>query len=200
MRRLGLIVAILVAAVDILYLAVVRGQGVSDQPWVTRFVAAYLAALAICAALAGNGGQQIGGRRGSDGSCDGRGVVEKGWIGLVGGDGGLDYSSSYSHGLARDRKGAGGVCAPGTEGPGNPLPSCAAGRAARTPVGYVCREVDSHDDSCRRFWTSIGDLDGIREVFPPLDGRGRTDADAHVGRAARVDQQVCPVREGSNDG
>jgi hypothetical protein len=33
MRRLGLIVAILVAAVDILYLAVVRGQGVSDQPW-----------------------------------------------------------------------------------------------------------------------------------------------------------------------
>ncbi len=52
MPRLGLIVAILVAAVDILYLAVVRGQGVSDQPWVAPFVAAYLAALAICAALA----------------------------------------------------------------------------------------------------------------------------------------------------
>ncbi|MDQ6878468.1 MAG: hypothetical protein M3082_12410 [Candidatus Dormibacteraeota bacterium] len=52
MPQLGLIVAILVAAVDILYLAVVRGQGVSDQPWVAPFVAAYLAALAICAALA----------------------------------------------------------------------------------------------------------------------------------------------------
>ncbi len=52
MPRLGRIVAILVAAVDILYLAVVRGQGVSDQPWVAPFVAAYLAALAICAALA----------------------------------------------------------------------------------------------------------------------------------------------------
>lgn len=51
MRRLGLIVAIVVATVDILYIwyvGFVQG-GTSDLPWRVPFVAAYLGALAICA-------------------------------------------------------------------------------------------------------------------------------------------------------
>src|ERR1700674_112760 len=53
MRRLGLIVAIVVAIVDALYLwyiGFVQG-GTSDQPWRVPFVASYLGALAICAVL-----------------------------------------------------------------------------------------------------------------------------------------------------
>jgi len=51
MPRLGLIVAILVAVVDILYIAIIHGQPASDLPWRVPFVAAYLAAIAVCAAL-----------------------------------------------------------------------------------------------------------------------------------------------------
>ena len=53
MRRPGLIVAILVLTVDVLYVwyvVFVQGSG-SDQPWTVPFVAAYLAALAVCAVL-----------------------------------------------------------------------------------------------------------------------------------------------------
>jgi hypothetical protein len=53
MRRLALIVAIVVAAVDIFYVWYVRfvQVGVSDQPWRVPFVASYLGLVAICAAL-----------------------------------------------------------------------------------------------------------------------------------------------------
>jgi len=53
MRRLGLIVAGVVATVDVLYvwyIGFVQG-GTSDQPWRVPFVASYLGALAICAVL-----------------------------------------------------------------------------------------------------------------------------------------------------
>jgi hypothetical protein len=51
MRRLGLVVAIVVAAVDVLYLWYVRfvQSGRSDQPLTVPFVAAYLGVVAICA-------------------------------------------------------------------------------------------------------------------------------------------------------
>jgi hypothetical protein len=53
MRRVGFIVAILVATVDILYVWYVRfvQSGTSDLPWRVPFVASYLAAMAICAVL-----------------------------------------------------------------------------------------------------------------------------------------------------
>lgn len=54
MRRLGLIVAILVLTVDVLYVwyvVFVQRDG-SDQPWTVPFVAAYLVAMAVCAVLA----------------------------------------------------------------------------------------------------------------------------------------------------
>jgi hypothetical protein len=53
MRRLGLVVAIVVAAVDVLYLWYVGfvQSGTSDQPLRVPFVAAYLGAVAICALL-----------------------------------------------------------------------------------------------------------------------------------------------------
>jgi len=55
--RAGLIVAILVAAVDVLYVWFVGfGQGAtSDMPWVVPFVASYLGLLALCALLSATG-------------------------------------------------------------------------------------------------------------------------------------------------
>jgi hypothetical protein len=52
-RRLGVVVAILVVVVDVLYVRyIVFVQGAtSDQPWRVPFVASYLAAIAICALL-----------------------------------------------------------------------------------------------------------------------------------------------------
>ena len=53
MHRLGLIVAIVVAAVDVMYVwyvGFVQGA-TSDLPWRVPFVASYLAAVAICAML-----------------------------------------------------------------------------------------------------------------------------------------------------
>lgn len=54
MRRLGLVIAIVVAVVDILYLWYIRfkqGGLPSDLPWRVPFIAGYLALMAICAAL-----------------------------------------------------------------------------------------------------------------------------------------------------
>jgi|SRR5438034_11781782 len=53
MRRLGLIVAVLVMTVDVLYIWYVRFvQGAtSDLPWRAPFVASYLGVVAICALL-----------------------------------------------------------------------------------------------------------------------------------------------------
>lgn len=53
MRRLGLIVAIVVATVDLLYIWYIRfvQGGTSDQPWRVPFVASYLGVMAICALL-----------------------------------------------------------------------------------------------------------------------------------------------------
>jgi hypothetical protein len=58
MRRLGLVVAIVVAIVDILYVWYIRfGQGgvASDLPLRVPFVGAYLALMAICAGLSAMG-------------------------------------------------------------------------------------------------------------------------------------------------
>jgi hypothetical protein len=57
MRRVGLIVAIVVAVVDVLYIwfvGFVQGA-TSDMPWVVPFVASYLGLLAVCALLSGTG-------------------------------------------------------------------------------------------------------------------------------------------------
>ena len=53
MRLLGVITAIVVATVDLLYVWYIGfvQSGVSDQPWRVPFVASYLGALAICALL-----------------------------------------------------------------------------------------------------------------------------------------------------
>jgi len=53
MRRLGLIVAGVVATVDVLYVWYIGfvQSGTSDQPWRVPFVASYLGALAFCAVL-----------------------------------------------------------------------------------------------------------------------------------------------------
>ena len=52
-RRLGVVVAILVVVVDVLYVRyiVFVQDATSDQPWRVPFVASYLAAIAICALL-----------------------------------------------------------------------------------------------------------------------------------------------------
>lgn len=52
MLRIGTIVAILVVAVNIVYVAIAGGQGASDQPLRVPFVAGYLVTLAVCAAIA----------------------------------------------------------------------------------------------------------------------------------------------------
>ncbi len=54
MRRTALIVAVVVATVDLLYVWYVQfvQRGTSDQPWRVPFVASYLAVVAICAVLA----------------------------------------------------------------------------------------------------------------------------------------------------
>jgi hypothetical protein len=57
MRRVGLIVAIVVAVVDVLYIwfvGFVQGA-TSDMPWVVPFVASYLGLLAVCALLSATG-------------------------------------------------------------------------------------------------------------------------------------------------
>ena len=57
MRRVGLIVAIVVAVVDVLYIRfveVVQGA-TSDMPWVVPFVASYVGLLAVCALLSATG-------------------------------------------------------------------------------------------------------------------------------------------------
>jgi hypothetical protein len=57
MRRVGLIVAIVVAVVDALYIwfvGFVQGA-TSDMPWVLPFVAPYLGLLAVCALLSATG-------------------------------------------------------------------------------------------------------------------------------------------------
>ena len=57
MRRVGLIVAIVVAVVDVLYISYVGfvQHGTSDTPWVVPFVASYLGLLAVCALLSATG-------------------------------------------------------------------------------------------------------------------------------------------------
>jgi hypothetical protein len=57
MRRVGLIVAIVVAVVDVLFIwfvGFVQGA-TSDMPWVVPFVASYLGLLAVCALLSATG-------------------------------------------------------------------------------------------------------------------------------------------------
>lgn len=56
-RRVGLIVAIVVATVDALYIGYVRfvQTGTSDMPWVVPFVASYLGLVAVCALLSATG-------------------------------------------------------------------------------------------------------------------------------------------------
>ena len=57
MRRVGLIVAIVVAVVDVLYVWLVGFvQGArSDMPWAVPFAASYLGLLAVCALLSATG-------------------------------------------------------------------------------------------------------------------------------------------------
>jgi hypothetical protein len=57
LRRVGVIVAIVVATVDVLYIgyAVFVQRATSDMPWVVPFVATYLGLLAVCALLSATG-------------------------------------------------------------------------------------------------------------------------------------------------
>jgi hypothetical protein len=60
MRRVGLIVATVVATLDVVYIgfiAFVQG-GTSDQPWRVPFVASYLGVLALCAILSATVSQE----------------------------------------------------------------------------------------------------------------------------------------------
>jgi hypothetical protein len=57
LRRVGVIVAIVVATVDVLYIWYVGfvQTGTSDMPWAVPFAASYLGLLAVCALLSATG-------------------------------------------------------------------------------------------------------------------------------------------------